>query len=94
MIPDVNLISNLGFGPGATHTHLETSDARLPLNDIWEVNHPQSVIRHCEADAYSFDHSFGGLHLRQAARGPWEVRMDRVKGLARRIVRSRGNLTQ
>lgn len=66
--PNVNLVSNRGVGPDATHTRDETEVMRLPVSDIWEVRHPEHVIRHREADDYNFDHTFGGLHLKEAAR--------------------------
>lgn len=94
VIPSVNLVSNIGFGPGATHTHEVTADSCLPVGDIWEINHPHSIIRHQEADAYTFDHSFDGIYLKQAARdaarGPWKIQMDRAKGLAYRTLRKTG----
>ena len=94
VIPNVNLVSNIGFGLGATHTHEMTSDSCLPVEDVWEVNHPTSVIRHQAADAYTFDHSFGGIYLKQAAReaarGPWEIRLARAKGLAYGALRKTG----
>jgi hypothetical protein len=81
VIPDVNLVSNLGFGAGATHTHdPAAAEAGLPVADIWEVRHPRSVVRHHEADDYSFDHVFGGRRLREAESGPAPER-----GAARRL---------
>lgn len=66
--PDVNLVSNLGFGPDATHTREENGMARLPVESLGPVRHPELVIRHRAADDYSFDHVFGGLELKEAAR--------------------------
>lgn len=75
-VPEVNLVSNLGFGPGATHTREEGELSRLPVSDIEEVKHPRLVVRHREADDFTFDHVFGGLGLKEAAspaprRGPF-----------------------
>lgn len=68
VVPDVNLVSNLGFGPDATHTHEESETSRMAVSDVWEVEHPRLVVRHREADDFTFDHIFGGLHLKATAR--------------------------
>lgn len=51
ILPNTNLISNIGFGPAATHTtrhnlfaNMETEAMRFPLR------HPKSVIRDTQAD--------------------------------------------
>jgi hypothetical protein len=53
--PNINLISNIGFGPGATHTfnksdlcsNIPTSDMPLPLQ------HPKFMLRNSQADDYT-----------------------------------------
>ncbi|MDQ3918838.1 MAG: glycosyltransferase family 2 protein [Acidobacteriota bacterium] len=68
VVPEVNLVSNVGFGPDATHTRGESEMSQLPVSDIGELRHPRLVIRNSEADDYSFDHVFGGLELKERAR--------------------------
>ena len=56
VVPNVNLVSNLGFGPIATHTFDANSRfANIPAGDIWQIKHPRHVIRHAEADRYYFE---------------------------------------
>lgn len=54
-MPNVNLVSNIGFRSDATHT----TDAESWLNtmssgDIGELRHPEVVSRNIEADAHMF----------------------------------------
>lgn len=52
--PDKNLISNLGFGPGATHTvSVDSPLAGQPIHEIWDIKHPQIIARHKEADEFA-----------------------------------------
>jgi hypothetical protein len=54
--PSVNLVSNIGFGPHATHTvDTDPRFSDVPSGEIWEIKHPQHVMRNVEADAYYFD---------------------------------------
>jgi hypothetical protein len=56
ILPDSNLVSNIGFGVDGTHTsNSENRLAKLPLTDIWEIKHPQFFVRHREADNYTFN---------------------------------------
>jgi hypothetical protein len=55
IIPNVNLVSNIGFGGDSTHTVDAGSPvANLPAAEIWKLKHPQRVVRHEEADAFTF----------------------------------------
>ncbi|MFY9983736.1 MAG: glycosyltransferase family 2 protein, partial [Chthoniobacterales bacterium] len=54
--PSVNLVSNIGFGSGASHTfEVESPLANVPAREIWEIKHPRHVLRHVEADTYYFE---------------------------------------
>ncbi len=69
--PNVNLVSNIGFGPGAVHTTDASSPlAAMPVEPLGPLVFPSDVIRDAEADRYTFDHAFGGASLRQR-RTPW-----------------------
>ena len=57
-IPAVNLVTNIGYGLQATHTHDHDSAASLPANSLSEITHPEWVFRHVEADAYTDDQVF------------------------------------
>lgn len=65
-VPACNLVSNIGFGPDATHTHGSSPFADLPLGRLGAINHPDSMIRHKVADQFSFEEHFGGRQLREA----------------------------
>jgi len=85
--PNVNLVSNIGFGADSTHTADPDSPlAGLPVRALGEIRHINSVGQDIEADRYVFDHTFGGLNLR------WPHSMMRlprsiVGGVYRRIKR-------
>lgn len=60
VIPNVNLISNIGFGAGATHTvDAANRYANLPLGKLGDITHPLYILPQKEADyhtlAYDFD---------------------------------------
>lgn len=58
--PNVNLISNIGYGIAATHTtNIGDIDSNVPLESIGEITHPQYVVRENGADAYTADINFG-----------------------------------
>ena len=53
VIPNVNLISNIGFGADATHTHVVGVHANLPTQAIeFPLQHPTFVLPNLEADRY------------------------------------------
>lgn len=59
--PNVNLVSNIGFGPDSTHTSsVDSPLAKIGTHCLGEIQHPQSVAVHLEADRYTFDHAFEG----------------------------------
>ncbi|GAK50574.1 hypothetical protein U14_01806 [Candidatus Moduliflexus flocculans] len=68
IIPNANLVSNIGFGKDATHTTTASHLAEMPTHDMWEITHPPFVIRHREADLYTFDTMFGGQEMRMRDR--------------------------
>jgi hypothetical protein len=56
ILPRVNLVSNLGFGPNATHTFdTQSRFANMPAEELREIKHPQNLIRHVEADTHYFE---------------------------------------
>jgi hypothetical protein len=60
-LPAVNLISNIGFGPGATHTFdAEGQLADLPRGSLpLPLQHPTTVAAVAAADAWTQRHVFG-----------------------------------
>ena len=66
ILPNVNLISNIGFRYDGTHTLGESKLANLPVQDIGEIRHPSFLVRDRLADEYTFDYVFGGKSMREA----------------------------
>jgi hypothetical protein len=59
--PNVNLVSNIGFGPDSTHTASTDSPfANMTTKSIGEIVHPVIIAKDEAADRYVFDHHFGG----------------------------------
>lgn len=76
--PNVNLVTNIGFGPDATHTVAEDDIGGLATDSLGPLIHPISIKQNVAADKYVFDHNFGGL-----------VHPDRIMN---RIIRRRDQL--
>lgn len=64
VLPNVNLVSNIGFRDDATHTMNSNNVSNLPVKDIGTLQHPDFIARDRNADMYTFDHHFGGLNSR------------------------------
>lgn len=63
--PNVNLVSNIGFGPEATHTTtFQVNTADLPIHPIGRVSHPETVEVNEEADRYVFEEILLGKRLK------------------------------
>lgn len=53
IIPNINLIKNIGFGNDATHTFWEHPHANLPTFEIDELEAPNFFIPNVEADMFT-----------------------------------------
>lgn len=71
--PNVNLVTNIGFGPGATHTH--AGMAPTGTSALGPIRHPADVERDLEADRFTFENHFGGGA--PGARAPFLRRLKR-----------------
>lgn len=59
IMPNVNLISNIGFGADATHTVSGSHLANLPIDQIlFPMIHPLGVFRNLQADLFTFEQCF------------------------------------
>ncbi len=68
--PNVNLVSNIGFGGDATHTKGENDpNANLPVRSLGLIYHPTEIRVDEVADRFTFDYHFGGRYFRF----PWEL---------------------
>ncbi|MBL8187572.1 MAG: glycosyltransferase family 2 protein [Acidobacteria bacterium] len=49
--PSVNLISNIGYGADATHTHWQNKFSRIPIAELhYPLQHPPAIERDIKAD--------------------------------------------
>jgi len=63
--PNVNLVSNIGFGQNSTHTDSKKSPfANMPTRALGRIKHPSAVQRDLEADSYTFNYHYGGINRR------------------------------
>ena len=63
--PNVNLVSNIGFGVEGTHTVDGSSpSSSMQVHSIGELIHPKDVHHNIGADRYVFDYHFGGINMR------------------------------
>lgn len=59
VLPTVNLISNIGFGPGATHTPVPNRYASMETQEMWfPLRHPPVIKPDPDADAYTGENMF------------------------------------
>jgi hypothetical protein len=64
IIPNVNLVSNIGFDIGATHTMHKSRSANIPVEDLkFPLKHPPFIIRDSIADKYTQKIHFGTSFL-------------------------------
>lgn len=64
-IPNVNLVTNIGFDSEATHTKSKDNiNSNLLTYEIKILNHPEKIERDIEADIWTFNNHFGGKNLR------------------------------
>ena len=62
--PNVNLVSNIGFGENATHTTSKKDKfMELPVNSLGALMYPKKVEKNIEADNWTFNHHYGGKNL-------------------------------
>lgn len=63
--PNVNLVSNIGFGPDSTYTRDPNHpNAAITTSEIGVIRHTFSVRQDFEADTYTFNHHYEGLKMR------------------------------
>jgi len=70
VIPSVNLVSNIGYGPEATHTFREHVLTALLLKELRVTDHPEVIEPSSEADAFTFKIKYAphSLFVRLAGR--------------------------
>jgi len=92
ILPETNLVTNLGFGETATHTTDPSSKlAGLPTGSIQQIVHPPEVERNVAADIFTWENIMA----------PYDIKSSQAKDQAtpkrlpwrRRLLRSFVNLT-
>lgn len=63
-ISNVNLVSNIGIGPDATHTISLVEQAGAPLQSLGPISHPDLITPNVLADKCTFNYRHGGINLR------------------------------
>ncbi len=60
VLPNVNLVSNIGFGTESTHTtDIRNPFANLPVEEMcFPLQHPPFIIRDADADNFTQDNNF------------------------------------
>lgn len=81
IIPAANLISNIGYGPDATHSQDPNSYfANVPTHEIaFPLRHPAQLIRNYEADEFIQKMLFGEIAV--------DTNFKKFKRLVKRVIR-------
>lgn len=78
LVPNENLITNIGSGLEATHAMTGNIFVEQPLEEArFPLQHPPGVVRDAEADRYSDELEYGGTFRSRL--------MNKVKGAVRRL---------
>jgi hypothetical protein len=75
-VPRANLVSNVGFGPDATHTSTPNRRSSVPTQSVLPLVHPARVERDLGAERELVDRTKGGAKRRELRRP--SVRLRRV----------------
>jgi hypothetical protein len=67
-LPNRNLVKNVGFGEDGTHTTGESLPTGIGHRGIAPIQFPSFFVRDRKADAYTYDHIFGGISMRESRR--------------------------
>ncbi len=97
VVPQVNLVRNIGFGQGATHTLTGASKWEMPAGELEQpLIHPASLARDTEADTYTYYALFRNVsHPNQwRAYRIWDRFYAIGKALKRRLRRAWQSLLQ
>lgn len=62
--PNVNLVTNIGFGPDSTHTMANEDQPGIPTHPLGPLTHPRKVAQNRQADCFVFDNHFSGRYQR------------------------------
>lgn len=63
ILPNVNLVSNIGFGSEAVHTRDINKFAMIETKTINSISHPSYILRDLKADSFTEKNMYSGQHL-------------------------------
>lgn len=66
--PNVNLVTNIGIGPDATHTIDANVRKGVQTHSLGQLTHPRSIEQNILADKYTFYQHFGGNSFKLSSR--------------------------
>ncbi|HZG38658.1 MAG TPA: glycosyltransferase family 2 protein [Nodosilinea sp.] len=91
ILPNVNLVSNIGFGPESTHTNHSSSKilGYIATGSIDKIKHPSFIVRDNIADAYTFRRIFDNCEPEGFGRVIWKIKVVLGK-LKRRAIKAFG----
>jgi hypothetical protein len=86
ILPEHNLVSNIGYGSDATHTQDPGSPlSALPTHPVqFPLRHPPFVIRHADADAHTYRTVYHPRTLKRRAKGG----LSRLRSAIERVLSS------
>ncbi|MEP0870509.1 glycosyltransferase family 2 protein [Trichocoleus desertorum AS-A10] len=76
ILPNVNLVSNIGFEANATHTQSDSSLANLSAGELERISHPTFILQDKSADLYTFSQCY------QPHQGKLNLLLKRLKSQA------------
>jgi len=83
ILPNENLVSNIGMGPDAIHFNEPNSNLGIPTRELGDCVHPKAVIRDKEADRFTFEEHIAGRQMRESRK--WFRRMRKRLALRTRM---------
>jgi hypothetical protein len=87
--PNMNLVSNIGFGSGGTRTTNEKDvHANIPIRELGEIIHPKFFIADREADLYQLSHSIPKAPAAPVRRGFLERAVAKAKTSVKKFLHS------
>lgn len=85
IVPQVNMVSNLGFREDAAHTrNAEDKNANLATMDLGQVIHPPFVVMNTVADQYTLQRGFRIQNKSRFYR--WQRRFSKLKTRAEKVL--------
>jgi len=88
--PQVNMIENIGFGEGATHTNDRQDDRNLAVAELIVRSHPKCVEQHVAMDHHEAEHlyRFGQKTILNRIKTEWRSVLQQIYsvGLSARTV--------